>query len=61
MKRVTSISLILMIPTLIAGFYGMNVDVGISMDNHWAFACIVGASFILYAITCLWLRKIRWL
>ncbi|MBD5209565.1 MAG: magnesium transporter CorA family protein, partial [Bacteroidales bacterium] len=36
MKRLTSISLILMIPTLIASFYGMNVDVGISMDNHWA-------------------------
>ena len=61
MKRLTSISLILMIPTLIASFYGMNVDVGISMDNHWAFACIVGAGFILAAITCLWLRKIRWL
>lgn len=61
MKRLTSISLILMIPTLIASFYGMNVDVGISMDNHWAFVCIVGAGFILAAITCLWLRKIRWL
>ena len=61
MKRLTSISLILMIPTLIASFYGMNVDVGISMDNHWAFACIVGAGFTLAAITCLWLRKIRWL
>ena len=61
MKRLTSISLILMIPTLIASFYGMNVDVGIPMDNHWAFACIVGAGFILAAITCLWLRKIRWL
>ena len=61
MKRLTSISLILMRPTLIASFYGMNVDVGISMDNHWAFGCIVGAGFILAAITCLWLRKIRWL
>ena len=61
MKRLTSISLILMIPTLIASFYGMNVDVGISMDNHWAFAGIVGAGFILAAITCIWLRKIRWL
>ena len=61
MKRLTSISLILMIPTLIASFYGMNVDVGIPMDNHWAFACIVGAGFILAVITCLWLRKIRWL
>ena len=61
MKRLTSISLILMIPTLIASFYGMNVDVGISMDNHWAFGYIVGAGFILAVVTCLWLRKIRWL
>ena len=61
MKRLTSISLILMIPTLIASFYGMNVDVGISMDNHWAFGCIVGTGFILAVVTCLWLRKIKWL
>lgn len=61
MKRLTSISLILMIPTLIASFYGMNVDIGISMDNHWAFGCIVGAGFILAVVTCLWLRKIKWL
>ena len=27
MKRMTSISIILMVPTLIASFYGMNVDV----------------------------------
>ena len=61
MKRLTSISLILMIPTLIASFYGMNVDVGISMENQRAFVSIIGAGFILAAITCLWLRKIRWL
>ena len=28
----------------------MNVDVSISMDNHWAFVCIVGGGFILAAI-----------
>ena len=61
MKRMTSISMILMIPTLIASFYGMNVDVGISMDNHWAFGFIVSIGFALSVITCLWLRKIRWL
>lgn len=61
MKRMTSISLILMIPTLIASLYGMNVDVGISMQNRWAFACIVGTGFLLSAISCIWLRKIKWL
>lgn len=61
MKRLTSISLILMFPTLIASFYGMNVDVGISMENHWAFGCIVGIGFLLAAIICLWMRRIKWL
>lgn len=61
MKRLTSISLILMIPTLIASFYGMNVDVGISMDNHWAFTAIVSVGFLLSIVICLWLRKIKWL
>ena len=61
MKRLTSISVILMIPTLIASFYRMNVDVGISMDNGWAFGAIVGVGFALAGITCLWLRKIKWL
>ena len=61
MKRLTSISLILMIPTLIASLYGMNVDVGISMENHWAFGCIIGIGLALSVITCLWLRKIKWL
>ena len=61
MKRLTSISLILMIPTLIASFYGMNVDVGISMDNHWAFTAIVRVGFLLSIVICLWLRKIKWL
>ena len=61
MKRLTSVSLILMIPTLIASFYGMNVDVLISPDNRWAFPAIIGVGFTISAIICLWLRKIRWL
>ena len=61
MKRLTSVSLILMIPTLIASFYGMNVDVLISPDNRWAFPAIIGVGFTIAAIICLWLRKIRWL
>lgn len=61
MKRLTSVSLILMIPTLIASFYGMNVDVLISSDNRWAFPAIIGVGFTISAIICFWLRKIRWL
>jgi magnesium transporter len=36
MKRLTSISIILMIPTLIASFYGMNVPNSLQ-DNHNGF------------------------
>ena len=61
MKRLTSISLILMIPTLIASFYGMNVDVGISPTSPWAFPAIIGVGFALSLITTLWLRQIKWL
>ncbi|MDE6050277.1 MAG: magnesium transporter CorA family protein, partial [Paramuribaculum sp.] len=49
MKRLTSVSLILMIPTLIASFYGMNVDVLISSDNRWAFPAIIGVGFTISA------------
>ena len=61
MKRLTSISVILMVPTLIASFYGMNVDIGISMTNHMAFWIIIGIAVVLTGITCLWLRWIKWL
>ncbi|MDE6120826.1 MAG: magnesium transporter CorA family protein, partial [Muribaculaceae bacterium] len=61
MKRLTSISVILMIPTLIASFYGMNVDVGVSPSNGWAFGAIVGVAVFLTTLTCLWLRRIKWL
>lgn len=34
MKRMTSLSIILMVPTLIASFYGMNVDIHIEEVPH---------------------------
>jgi len=46
MKRLTIISLFLMIPTLIASFYGMNVDLPLQ-GTHLAFPILLGASFIL--------------
>ncbi|MBD5219061.1 MAG: magnesium transporter CorA family protein [Bacteroidales bacterium] len=61
MKRLTSISIILMVPTLVASFYGMNVDVGIPMDNPWAFPVIICAALLVTILVCIWLRKVRWL
>ncbi len=59
MKRMTSISIILMVPTLIASFYGMNVDVHI--DNiPYAFTIIVLISIALSALAFMIFRKIKW-
>jgi magnesium transporter len=46
MKRLTSISIILMIPTLVASFYGMNVPNSLQ-DNHNGFWIVALASFIV--------------
>ena len=59
MKRMTSISIILMVPTLIASFYGMNVDIHLETMPH-AFALIVVCSIILSSLAFVIFKKIRW-
>lgn len=59
MKRMTSLSITLMIPTLIASFYGMNVNIHLERFPH-AFALIILLSATLSAITFVWFRKIKW-
>lgn len=59
MKRMTSISIILMVPTLIASFYGMNLDVYIAHIPH-AFSVIVLASILMSVMAFIIFKKIRW-
>lgn len=59
MKRMTSLSITLMIPTLIASFYGMNVDIHIDEVPH-AFSLIVLSSVVLSALTFTIFRKVKW-
>jgi magnesium transporter len=59
MKRMTSFSIILMLPTLIASFYGMNVGIHIA-DNPHAFSMIVLFSVGCSALTFILFRKIKW-
>lgn len=59
MKRMTSISIILMVPTLIASFYGMNVNVHLEEMPH-AFALIVVCSVALSSLAFVIFRKIKW-
>jgi magnesium transporter len=62
MKRLTVINLVLMIPTMVTSFFGMNVNVPMSeWPGHWAVIAILGiclgASFI--AMFLLRDRKIK--
>lgn len=59
MKRMTSISIILMVPTLIASFYGMNVDIYIDHIHH-AFIFIVAFSVLLSTLAFIVFKKVKW-
>lgn len=59
MKRMTSISIILMVPTLIASFYGMNMINGIE-DMPYGFILIVVLSLFLSASAFILFKKIKW-
>ncbi len=59
MKQLASISIILMIPTLVASFYGMNIPNNLE-TNHWAFFLILGISVIMASIGILIFRKREW-
>jgi magnesium transporter len=56
MKRLTAISIILMIPTLIASFYGMNVPNSLQDNSHglWMIALV---SFIISVISVVLFKK----
>ena len=59
MKRMTALSIILMVPTLVASFYGMNVDTGMDAVPY-AFIAIIGISALLVILAVIWLRHTRW-
>ncbi len=56
MKYLTSITIILAIPTMVASYWGMNVPVPLQ-NNTWGFAVIVLLSILIAVITTLWLSK----
>ena len=59
MKRMTSLSIVLMVPTLIASFYGMNVDIHLDAIPH-AFTLIVMFSIGLSTLAFIVFRRIKW-
>lgn len=59
MKRMTSISLLLMIPTLIASLYGMNVPNSL-YDKPYGFILICGISILFSGLAFWRLKKRKW-
>ena len=60
MKRMTSVSIILMIPTLIASLYGMNVPNGLE-ENSWGFVLVIVVSILISVICYKFFKWRRWL
>ncbi len=56
MKQLASISIILMIPTLIASLYGMNVP-NFMEDKHWAFPVVIIFSALMAGLGIFIFRK----
>ncbi|MFA5299703.1 MAG: magnesium transporter CorA family protein [Lutibacter sp.] len=59
MKQLTSISIILMIPTLIASLYGMNVPNELE-GNVWGFWIVILISFVLSLLGTFLFWKRKW-
>jgi magnesium transporter len=59
MKQLTSVSIILMIPTLVASLFGMNVPNGLE-QNQLGFVIAITISFILSGLGALIFFKRKW-
>lgn len=59
MKFLTTITIVLSIPTMIASFYGMNVASGGMpfANNKWGFLIVIGISLVISLIIALIFRK----
>ena len=59
MKRMSALSIILIVPTFVASLYGMNVD--ILLSSPYAFWIILGIAALLTTLAFLCLKHLRWL
>ena len=59
-NRLTAVTIALMLPTLVAGIYGMNVDLPFQHHKH-AFTIVVIISVLLTVAFVIYFRKKRWL
>ncbi len=59
MKRLTSVTIVLMVPTLVASFYGMNVNLPMQ-DQPYAFAVTLLLSVVLSVILVMVFVRKKW-
>jgi Mg2+ and Co2+ transporter CorA len=60
-KKLTAITVILMIPNLIAGHFGMNFASMPELQVPWAYPAVIGFQFAFMGAGYWWFRKIEWL
>ncbi len=60
-KRLTAITVILMLPTLIASHFGMNFQFMPELKIWWAYPVVIGAQFVIVGVGIFLFRKIGWL
>lgn len=59
MKRMSALSIILIVPTFVASLYGMNVD--ILLTSRYSFWIILGIAAVLTSIAFVCLRRLKWI
>jgi magnesium transporter len=59
MKRLTSITILISLPTLIASFFGMNVEIPFSRGPH-SFYLPILLSILVSALVSFYFNKKRW-
>ena len=59
-NRLTAVTIALMLPTLVAGVYGMNVDLPFQHHKH-AFTIVVVISVLVTISFVIYFRRKRWL
>ncbi len=60
-KRLTAVTVIIMIPTLIASHFGMNFEFMPELSLKWAYPAVLGAQVLVMGVAILLFRKIGWL
>jgi magnesium transporter len=60
MKALAALTIILNLPSLVAGFFGMNVSLPLTYENPYSFSIVIGIALVLTAIATYIFYKRDW-